>query len=106
VLEESFPGLNFPRLEQDWHVKEGLYSEIDEAVKERAKRVRGRLADLSSQQEGERKDILVVTHGTFMKYLTEDWQIDLPKAGWKEFTVKKDSERGFILASREIGHKQ
>jgi broad specificity phosphatase PhoE len=102
VLEESFPGLNFQRLKQNWHVKEGIYSETDEAVKERAKRVRGRLADLSSQQEGERKDILVVTHGTFMKFLTEDWQIDLPKAGWKEFAVDNNGERGFIHASRYI----
>lgn len=106
VLEDSFPGLNFQQLEQDWQVKEGINSEIDEAVKERARRVRGRLAGLSSQLEGERKDILVVTHGVFMKFLTEDWQIDLPKAGWKEFAINKDSERGFVLASREISHKQ
>lgn len=101
VLEEAFPRLNFQGLKQGWHAKEGIYSEIDEAVKERARRVRAKLADLSSQLEGEQKDILVVTHGIFMKFLTEDWQIDLPKAGWKEFTVKKDSEGGFILVSRE-----
>lgn len=34
------------------------------------------MADLSSEVEGEWKDILVVTHGTFMKFLTQDWQID------------------------------
>jgi hypothetical protein len=33
------------------------------------------------------KNVVVVTHGVFMKYLCGDMTIDLPKAGWKTFAI-------------------
>ncbi|KAK1833510.1 histidine phosphatase superfamily [Podospora conica] len=95
----------FPQLEEairegipeegDWFVKEGEYAEDDEAVRKRAGRVRERLARLARALEaegGERRDVVVVTHGVFMKFLAEDEEIDLPKAGWKAYTVEEGGE--------------
>ncbi|KAF7585720.1 hypothetical protein BBP40_010245 [Aspergillus hancockii] len=88
TLEAAFPRVGFKDLADGWQVKEGLYSPADEAVEERAKRVKSRIAALCEdlQHQG-RTDIVVVTHGVFMKFLLGDPEIDLPKAGWKSYTV-------------------
>lgn len=53
--------------------------------------MRQRLFDLGKELEGgipeERRNIVVVTHGVFMKFLSGDRTIDLPKAGWKAYAV-------------------
>jgi hypothetical protein len=36
-------------------------------------------------------------HGVFMKFLTGDLEIDLPKSGWKSYTFRKDNEMSFCL---------
>jgi broad specificity phosphatase PhoE len=96
VLEAAFP-IDFSHLAEDWHTKEGLYSPDDDAVKERAKRVRSRVAEVvDNLNDMERRQVVIVTHGVFMKYLVEDPEIDLPKAGWKSYTVGKNSS-GIIL---------
>ncbi|KAL2021287.1 hypothetical protein VTK56DRAFT_7366 [Thermocarpiscus australiensis] len=33
------------------------------------------------------RDVVVVTHGVFMKFLAEDDTLDLPKAGWKAYKI-------------------
>lgn len=91
-LETAFPRLGVKDLAEGWQVKEGPYSPEDEAVKERAKRVRSHVAELSDQLKNEqRKHIVIVTHGVFMKYLSGNAEIDLPKAGWKSYTLEKHS---------------
>lgn len=71
---------------ENWHVKEGLYSPDDDAVKERAERVRSRAAELVDDlKDMEKGHVVIVTHGVFMKFLVEDLEIDLPKAGWKSY---------------------
>ncbi|KAJ5598529.1 hypothetical protein N7537_008613 [Penicillium hordei] len=92
ALEKAFPGLGVKDLPEGWQVKEGIYAPEDEAVKERAKRVRSRVAELSDQLKDERrKHIVVVTHGVFMKFLSGDADIDLEKAGWKSYMLEKHS---------------
>ncbi|KAK0614614.1 phosphoglycerate mutase family protein [Immersiella caudata] len=87
-LKGDFPGVDFSGLEEGWFVKEGRNKGDDESVEGRAGAVRGRLAEvvrgLEGKGEGERKDVVVVTHGVFMKFLTGDGGIDLPKAGWRD----------------------
>jgi broad specificity phosphatase PhoE len=39
-----------------------------------------------------KKNIVVVTHGVFMMYLSGVDDIDLPKAGWNSFPLKDDEE--------------
>jgi broad specificity phosphatase PhoE len=95
TLETTFPGVNFGILEQDWYVKDGAYSADDGVVEARAARSRTRLAQLLDQLKDEqKKDIVVVTHGAFMKVLTGDPDIDLPKAGWRSYNVIYDAVGG------------
>lgn len=87
-LEKAFPKLGAKNLAEGWQVKEGLYSPADEALKERAKRAISRISAVGEGlQHQERTHIVVVTHGVFMRFLSRDPEIDLPKAGWKRYTI-------------------
>ncbi|KFA67974.1 hypothetical protein S40285_03559 [Stachybotrys chlorohalonatus IBT 40285] len=89
ALEQSFPGLDWAVLgEGAWFVKEGAYAADDAAVAARAGLVRRRLKEIVDQQAA--GDVVVVTHGVFMKFLVEDETIDLPKAGWKAFKIGQE----------------
>ncbi|KAH7007887.1 histidine phosphatase superfamily [Microdochium trichocladiopsis] len=103
-LNEAFPGLSFEGLEDEWFIKDGLYAVDDVAVAKRAQRFRNRLRDIIASledggeaNEGRRRDVVVVTHGVFMKFLAEDEAIDLPKAGWKAFRIGDRGDGGAIL---------
>lgn len=97
VLEDVFR-IDFSDLAEDWHTKEGLYSPDDAAVKERAKRVRSRVAEVvDNLKDKEERQVVIVTHGVFMKFLVEDPEIDLPKAGWKSYTVGKNNSGDILL---------
>ena len=104
VLEERFPGLGWFEKEggvfkegeqQPWWAKEGLSAADDAAVARRAAAVRrqllGRARELerAADHPGAKVDIAVVTHGVFMKFLSEDQGIDLPKAGFKAYRVEE-----------------
>ncbi|KAH7047306.1 hypothetical protein B0J12DRAFT_786360 [Macrophomina phaseolina] len=98
VLEKAFPRLYFGGLAEAWQWKEGLYSAGNVAVEERPTRVRRGLAELSEQlKDNERNGIVVVKHGGFVKFLSEDREIDLSKAVWKSYTVAKDNGGEFML---------
>jgi hypothetical protein len=43
-------------------------------------------------KESGRRDIVIVTHGVFMKHLSGDPEVDLPKAGWKSYTIGEGEE--------------
>ncbi|KAL1841530.1 hypothetical protein VTJ49DRAFT_6959 [Mycothermus thermophilus] len=102
-LRAKFPELEFGGLGEGWFVKEGPYAADDETVRKRAAGVRRRLKELADRlgaEGGERKDIVVVTHGVFMKFLAEDEGIDLPKAGWKAYRIEgRDGEDGPVIMS-------
>jgi broad specificity phosphatase PhoE len=97
TLEKLFPNLNFGVLGNHWYIKEGAYIADDAAVEARAKVERETLRDLTEGLEKGRaaqgkKDVVVVTHGVFMKFLVQDKTIDLPKAGWKAYTIGKRND--------------
>lgn len=95
ILEKAFPRLDFEGLGRGWPSKEGIFSADDDVVHERARRVRMGLVERIEQlNNADKRDVVVVTHGVFMKFLTEEPEIDLPKAGWKSYTVRKDEEQG------------
>jgi broad specificity phosphatase PhoE len=104
-LSESFPELDFGGLGDEWFVKTGLYAADDDAVTKRAQRFRERLREISTsiEKDGDsdtelpRKNVAVVTHGVFMKYLAEDDSIDLPKAGWKAYTIGTREDGSAVL---------
>ncbi|KAK4444576.1 histidine phosphatase superfamily, clade-1 [Podospora aff. communis PSN243] len=98
-LKGLFPGVDVAGsgLEEGWFVKEGRNAAGDEAVQGRARDVRARLAEVvkgleGRAREGGRRDVVVVTHGVFMKFLTGDEGIDLPKAGWRGYRVEGEGE--------------
>jgi broad specificity phosphatase PhoE len=85
-------------LGNNWQAKEGAYSADDAAVEARANKVRRRLAKFAEElKNGQKKDIVVVTHGVFMKFLSGDPTIDLPKAGWSSYTITQDSAGDITL---------
>jgi broad specificity phosphatase PhoE len=95
VLEGEFPGLHeeITGLEEGWTKKGGIFGVDDETVERRAQKVRDTLRRrILELEKRERRDIIVVTHGVFMKFLSEDKEIDLPKAGWKTYTVETDGK--------------
>jgi broad specificity phosphatase PhoE len=100
VLEEEFPSLDFSSLPDGWTSKEGVYAVDDEVVESRASTVREGLREIVAKLEkerGERRDVVVVTHGVFMKFLSGDKGIDLPKAGWKTFEIGEDGDGRAVL---------
>lgn len=98
VLEKEFPELEFGSLAEGWTIKEGAYAADDETAEKRAARVRSGLKERVKELGGkERKDVVVATYGVFMKFLSEDQEIDLPKAGWETFTVGEDGKGGMVL---------
>jgi broad specificity phosphatase PhoE len=66
-------------------------------VEERARKVRWHVKQRAVKLKGSKKgDIVVVTHGVFIKFLVGDQEIDLPKAGFKSFTVE-EGEGGSVF---------
>lgn len=101
-LAKAFPSLSFDDLGEHWLKKSGRYASDDDAVRKRAEQMRKSLFETSKSLENEeRKDIVVVTHGVFMKFLTEDPDIDLPKAGWRIYTIKKQDSGKYVLVAHE-----
>ncbi|KAF2818203.1 hypothetical protein CC86DRAFT_450628 [Ophiobolus disseminans] len=98
VLEKDFPNLALEELSEGWQAKARQYAADDDSVTLRAGRMREKLKHLNVALHGnEKRDIVVVTHGMFMKFLSSEGDIDLPKAGWKSYTISNDGEDGAIL---------
>ncbi|KAF2253608.1 phosphoglycerate mutase family protein [Trematosphaeria pertusa] len=99
VLEKEFLNLGLGGLREDWQAKAGQYAADDDSVTLRAARMREKLKqlDVALRGDDERKDIVVVTHGVFMKFLSGEEDIDLPKARWKSYTISNDTEDRAIL---------
>jgi broad specificity phosphatase PhoE len=104
VLEKDFPNLTLEELGEGWQAKAGQYAADDDSVTLRAARTREKLKHLSVALRGnERRDIVVVTHGMFMKFLSDEGDIDLPKAGWKSYTISNDEEdRAILIPVNEV----
>ncbi|RFU80824.1 phosphoglycerate mutase family [Trichoderma arundinaceum] len=104
LLEEAFPNVDFSTLDEDWFLKTGAYAADDESVALRARTVREKLWSLAESVQREqpvpasRRAIVIVTHGVFMKHLSLDMEIDLPKAGWEKFSITKTADGEVILS--------
>lgn len=105
-LQQMFPYLDFSHLsdaeDAAWRSKTGTYSEHDEAVKTRAMRLRETLEKLMASCEGSsRPSVAVVTHGVFMKALTNDSSIDLPRPGWAAYHIQKGDDGNVVLVAAD-----
>jgi broad specificity phosphatase PhoE len=97
-LEREFLNLDLEKLSENWQAKAGQYAEDDDSVTLRAAKMRERFRQLTLALHGkERRDIVVITHGVFMKFLSGEENIDLPKAGWKSYTIKENKEDGLVI---------
>lgn len=76
-LETAFAGqpVEFSRVEEGWNSKVGKWAPEQPEIQERAKTAR---RWLRSRPE---RDIVVVTHGALLHYLTDDWAGMNPTAG-------------------------
>jgi broad specificity phosphatase PhoE len=92
TLESLFPRLDLSTLPSSWPQKVGPYAPDDDAVRERAAKMRRRLRELVESLDDPEKSIIVVTHGTFMQFLTRDDTLDLPKATWRAYRVQNDAQ--------------
>ncbi|KAF2650927.1 phosphoglycerate mutase family protein-like protein [Lophiostoma macrostomum CBS 122681] len=67
--------LDLSLVKEGWNVKSGYYAYTREAISKRA-------ADLRSWLFQRPEDhVLLVTHGAFLHFLTEDWDVDDPMIG-------------------------
>ena len=106
ILVTEFPNLDFSTLLPNWNLKEGRYEAENSAVQSRAAAVRKFLYHKLDERESaddRRKDIVVVTHGVFMKHLSGDTTIDLPKAGWKSFRLVKSAGGDDFIFEEDSG---
>ncbi|PLB41382.1 uncharacterized protein BDW47DRAFT_100038 [Aspergillus candidus] len=67
VEEKGLP-VDVGLVEEGWNVKAGRYAPTSDAIQERARAAR---RWLKARPE---KEIVIVTHGTFLHYFTEDWE--------------------------------
>lgn len=83
-----------------------MYAADYVAVIKRAQRFRKKLRgitasvekDTERDEETRQTNVVVITHGVFMKFLADDNAIDLPKAGWKAFGLSSREDGGVVLA--------
>jgi broad specificity phosphatase PhoE len=62
-------------VKEGWNSKQGRWSPATSAIEARAKEARIRLRNLAAEQSVNGDvDIVVVTHGGYLHYLTEDWE--------------------------------
>ncbi|RDW75348.1 phosphoglycerate mutase-like protein [Coleophoma cylindrospora] len=76
VLEKEFGSkVDFQRVQDGWNNKQGRWSPAAAAIEARARDARLFLRDLGSSGDEDRdREIVVVTHGGYLHYFTEDWE--------------------------------
>ena len=103
ILQSEFPHLPWDELSFDplFPAKEGLYAKYPEALHQRGQRVHRLLEKEFNALAGDgRPDIVVVTHGGFMKYVILDDKMAFESAGWRSFLVEFDSSHNMSI--REV----
>lgn len=102
VLQEYFPGVDFSALSHDWHHKHGIYSAHCETVKMRAAHVRKELLKMLRELEksgSERRNVVVVSHGGFIRSLTGNEGAEWGNCAWRSFRLV---ERGDDVIMEEV----
>ncbi|KAL3421717.1 phosphoglycerate mutase [Phlyctema vagabunda] len=75
ALEKEFGvPVDLSRVEEGWNSKTGRWGPASEAIEARARDARIWLRSLGSEDPQADADIVVVTHGGYLHYFTEDWE--------------------------------
>lgn len=105
VLKEEMKGkpVDLSRVKEGWNVKTGKWAPTADAIEDRAREAR---LLLKARPE---EEIVVVTHGGFLHYFTEDWS-DFNKimgTGWKNVEYRsykfadEDDENASLVETKQ-----
>ncbi|CAG7991651.1 unnamed protein product [Penicillium olsonii] len=104
ILRSEFYDLPWEIMELDsvFPRKEGVYADDPECLKLRGARVQSRLEERFRELVGtSRPDIVVVTHGGFLRFVSGDDKIEVGQAKWKTLVVTFDQHSRIIIESSE-----
>ncbi|KAL6712180.1 hypothetical protein ACN47E_000057 [Coniothyrium glycines] len=103
-LEFSLSKIDASAVQESWNSKEGYWAYEKRAISKRAADLRNYLFQRREAQ------IVLVTHGAFAHFLTEDWDVDDPMTGtaYKNcehrefvFTAESTAEDAHVLETNE-----
>lgn len=100
LLQSEYQDLPWDILEMDpiFPKKEGLYASDLEALKQRGWRIQRRLEEKFKELANTaRPDIVVVTHGGFIRFVTGDDTLEIGPAKAKSFVVTFDQDSRLII---------
>ncbi|KAF1817266.1 hypothetical protein P152DRAFT_478285 [Eremomyces bilateralis CBS 781.70] len=82
--------VSMAHLRKDWFIKKSKWATDEAMVKARAAAVRRWCRKKLAGLEGEKRDMVLVTHGTFLHYLTQDWSgyEEVAETGWENSEVR------------------
>ncbi|CAO2655522.1 Nn.00g043250.m01.CDS01 [Neocucurbitaria sp. VM-36] len=109
-LEFDISKLDASAVTKGWNSKEGYWAYTKEAISKRAADLRNMLFQRPEAQLMLTEQIILVTHGAFAHFLTEDWDVDDPMTGTAYnncehrefvFTDKSTGEDAHVVETRE-----
>ncbi|KAJ5860888.1 uncharacterized protein N7529_008198 [Penicillium soppii] len=104
VLRTEFYDLPWKMIDLDpiFPKKEGPYAEDSETLKLRGARIQRRLEEKFQELKGSsRPDIVVVTHGGFLRFVSGNDKLGVGQAKWKTLVVSFDESSGIVIESSE-----
>lgn len=106
ILQAEFPDLSWELLDFDpaFPTKEGIYAADAESLQIRGWRLQRRLEGYFKElQNTERPDIVVVSHGGWLRYVNGQEGVGVDSAKWKTFTVSFDQDSRIMVESSPEG---
>ncbi|KAJ5788284.1 hypothetical protein N7457_003274 [Penicillium paradoxum] len=106
VLRSEFYDLPWEIIELNpvFPAKEGLYASDIEALKLRGTRVQRHLQyNFEKLKDTERPDIVVVTHGGFLSFVSGQEETTVGQAEWKTLLVNFDRDSKLVVKSSDEG---
>ncbi|KAH8601150.1 histidine phosphatase superfamily [Bisporella sp. PMI_857] len=112
-LASEFEGkVDLSLVKEDWNSKKGRWSPTESAIQARAKDARIWLRNLASSALAESEgdvNIVVVTHGGYLHFLTEDWDgynVKFVGTGWantefRAYEFENEEEEASIIETKE-----
>lgn len=104
VLRSEFHDLPWETMQLDttFPEKTGLYAPDAESLRLRGARIQRQLKERFQELAGtNRPDIVVVTHGGFLRFVSGDDRIGIGQARWKTMMVTFDQNSGIVIESSE-----
>ncbi|KAK9846956.1 Histidine phosphatase superfamily [Penicillium brevicompactum] len=104
ILRSEFHDLPWETMQLDdtFPEKKGLYAADPESLRLRGVRIQRQLKEHFQRLAGtNRPDIVVVTHGGFLRFVSGDDRIEIGQARWRTFMVTFNQSSGIVIESSE-----